>query len=324
MKKVLSTLLALTLCASMLAGCGGNSNSSSSAADSSASESSSSTSSTSSESSASESESSSEASAEGTSASGPITVVSREDGSGTRGAFVELIGVVDEEDNDMTTVDATISNSTEVVIQTVAGNTGAIGYISLGSLDDTVKGVKIDGVEPTAENIENGSYTVSRPFNVATKGELTNEAAQDFMNYIMSAEGQAVVEEEGYIPVEGAEAFTSTNPSGSVTISGSTSVSPLMEKLKEAYEAVNPNVSIELQTSDSTTGMTNTINGMCDIGMASRELKQEELDQGLVNTVIATDGIAIIVNNDSPIEELTSEQVRDIYLGNITDWSELG
>ena len=324
MKKVLSTLLALTLCASMLAGCGGNSNSSSSAADSSASESSSSTSSASSESSASESESSSEASAEGTSASGPITVVSRESGSGTRGAFVELIGVVDEEDNDMTTVDATISNSTEVVIQTVAGNTGAIGYISLGSLDDTVKGVKIDGVEPTAENIENGSYTVSRPFNVATKGELTNEAAQDFMNYIMSAEGQAVVEEEGYIPVEGAEAFTSTNPSGSVTISGSTSVSPLMEKLKEAYEAVNPNVSIELQTSDSTTGMTNTINGMCDIGMASRELKQEELDQGLVNTVIATDGIAIIVNNDSPIEELTSEQVRDIYLGNITDWSELG
>ena len=324
MKKVLSTLLALTLCASMLAGCGGNSNSSSSAADSSASESSSSTSSASSESSASESESSSEASAEGTSASGPITVVSREDGSGTRGAFVELIGVVDEEDNDMTTVDATISNSTEVVIQTVAGNTGAIGYISLGSLDDTVKGVKIDGVEPTAENIENGSYTVSRPFNVATKGELQNEAAQDFMNYIMSAEGQAVVEEEGYIPVEGAEAFTSTNPSGSVTISGSSSVSPLMEKLKEAYEAVNPNVSIELQTSDSTTGMTNTINGMCDIGMASRELKQEELDQGLVNTVIATDGIAIIVNNDSPIEELTSEQVRDIYLGNITDWSELG
>ena len=256
--------------------------------------------------------------------SGPITVISREDGSGTRGAFVELLGVEDEDGNDMTTVSAEISNSTEVVIQSVAGNTGAIGYISLGSLDDTVKGVKIDGVEPTAENIENGSYTVSRPFNVATKGELQNEAAQDFMNYIMSAEGQAVVEEEGYIPVEGAEAFTSTNPSGSVTISGSSSVSPLMEKLKEAYEAVNPNVSIELQTSDSTTGMTNTINGMCDIGMASRELKQEELDQGLVNTVIATDGIAIIVNNDSPIEELTSEQVRDIYLGNITDWSELG
>ena len=319
MKKVLSAMLALMLCASMLAGCGDNNNSSASGGTDSTS---SGTSSAAQESS--QAEESSEASAEGTSASGPITVISREDGSGTRGAFVELLGVEDEDGNDMTTTSAEISNSTEVVIQSVAGNTGAIGYISLGSLDDTVKGVKIDGVEPTAENIENGSYTVSRPFNVATKGELTNEAAQDFMNYIMSAEGQAVVEEEGYIPVEGAEAFTSTNPSGSVTVSGSSSVSPLMEKLKEAYEAVNSNVSIELQTSDSTIGMTNTINGMCDIGMASRELKQEELDQGLVNTVIATDGIAIIVNNDSPIEELTSEQVRDIYLGNITDWSELG
>ena len=311
MKKVLSTILALTLCASMLAGCGGNGGSSSSAADSSASESSASTSSTSSESSASESESSSEASAEGTSA------------SGTRGAFVELIGVVDEEDNDMTTVDAEISNSTEVVIQSVAGNTGAIGYISLGSLDDTVKGVNIDGVEPTAENIENGTYTVSRPFNVATKGELTNEAAQDFMNYIMSEEGQAIVAED-YIPVSGVEPFESNGASGTVTVSGSSSVSPLMQKLIEGYNTVNPNVEIELQTSDSTTGMTDAINGMSDIGMASRELKQEELDAGLVNTVIATDGIAIIVNNESPITDLTTEQVRDIYLGNITDWSELG
>ena len=300
MKKVFSAMLALTLCASMLAGCGGNNSSASEGTDSA----SSGTSSAAQESS--QAEESSEASAEGTSASGPITVISREDGSGTRGAFVELLGVEDEDGNDMTTVSAEISNSTEVVIQSVAGNTGAIGYISLGSLDGTVKGVKIDGVEPTAENVASGDYTVSRPFNVATKGELQNEAAQDFMNYIMSAEGQAVVEEAGYIPVEGAETFTSTSPSGSVTISGSSSVSPLMEKLKEAYEAVNPNVSIELQTSDSTTGMTNAINGMCDIGMASRELKQEELDQGLLNTVIATDGIAIIVNNDSPIEELTS------------------
>ena len=238
-------------------------------------------------------------------------------------AFVELIGVVDEEDNDMTTVDATISNSTEVVIQTVAGNTGAIGYISLGSLDDTVKGVNIDGVEPTAENIENGTYTVSRPFNVATKGELTNEAAQDFMNYIMSEEGQAIVAED-YIPVSGVEPFESNGASGTVTVSGSSSVSPLMQKLIEGYNTVNPNVEIELQTSDSTTGMTDAINGMSDIGMASRELKQEELDAGLVNTVIATDGIAIIVNNESPITDLTTEQVRDIYLGNITDWSEIG
>lgn len=315
MKKILSTMLALTLCASMLAGCGGESSSSSEAAY--GSESSASTGSAS-------EESSSKAEAGSASASGPITVISREDGSGTRSAFVELIGVVNDEDIDMTTTSAEISNSTEVVIQSVAGNTGAIGYISLGSLDETVKGVAIDGAEPTAENIESGSYTVSRPFNVATKGELTNEAAQDFMNYIMSTEGQAIVEEKGYIPVSDTKAFTSTNPSGSVTISGSSSIAPLMEKLKEGYEAVNANVTIELQTSDSTTGMNNAISGMCDIGMASRELKQEELDAGLVNTVIATDGIAIIVNNDSPIADLTTEQVRDIYLGTITDWSELG
>ena len=319
MKKAISILMAALLCVSVFAACGET--------ESSSSESSSSTSTSSSETSSEASEESSEAesseeSTEGGAASGPITVVSREDGSGTRGAFVELIGVEDEEGNDMTTVDAEISNSTEVVIQSVAGNTGAIGYISLGSLDDTVKGVKIDGVEPTAENIENGSYTVSRPFNVATKGELTNEAAQDFMNYIMSEEGQAIVAED-YIPVADVEAFESNGASGSVTISGSSSVSPLMQKLIEGYNAVNPNVDIELQTSDSTTGMTDAINGMSDIGMASRELKQEELDAGLVNTVIATDGIAIIVNNESPIEDLTTEQVRDIYLGNVTDWSEV-
>ena len=319
MKKAISILMAALLCVSVFAACGET--------ESSSSESNSSTSTSSSETSSEASEESSEAesseeSTEGGAASGPITVVSREDGSGTRGAFVELIGVEDEEGNDMTTVDAEISNSTEVVIQSVAGNTGAIGYISLGSLDDTVKGVKIDGVEPTAENIENGSYTVSRPFNVATKGELTNEAAQDFMNYIMSTEGQAIVAED-YIPVADVEAFESNGASGSVTISGSSSVSPLMQKLIEGYNAVNPNVEIELQTSDSTTGMTDAINGMSDIGMASRELKQEELDAGMVNTVIATDGIAIIVNNESPIEDLTTEQVRDIYLGNVTDWSEV-
>ena len=321
MKKAISILMAALLCVSVFAACGETESSSSESS------SSTSTSTSSSETSSEASEESSEAesseeSTEGGAASGPITVVSREDGSGTRGAFVELIGVEDEEGNDMTTVDAEISNSTEVVIQSVAGNTGAIGYISLGSLDDTVKGVKIDGVEPTAENIENGSYTVSRPFNVATKGELTNEAAQDFMNYIMSEEGQAIVAED-YIPVADVEAFESNGASGSVTISGSSSVSPLMQKLIEGYNAVNPNVDIELQTSDSTTGMTDAINGMSDIGMASRELKQEELDAGLVNTVIATDGIAIIFNNESPIEDLTTEQVRDIYLGNVTDWSEV-
>ena len=305
MKKFIAILAAAGMVASLAVGCGSSSDDTSASGDAAA------------------TEEGGDAAASEWDASSTITVVSREEGSGTRGAFTELFGVVDEEDNDMTTVDATISNSTEVVIQTVAGNTGAIGYISLGSLDDTVKGVNIDGVEPTAENIENGTYTVSRPFNVATKGELTNEAAQDFMNYIMSEEGQAIVAED-YIPVSGVEPFESNGASGSVTVSGSSSVSPLMQKLIEGYNTVNPNVSIELQTSDSTTGMTDAINGMSDIGMASRELKQEELDAGLVNTVIATDGIAIIVNNESPITDLTTEQVRDIYLGNITDWSEIG
>ena len=320
MKKVLSAILALTLCASMLAGCGSSSDNSSTS-DSGTSDSSASTStSTSSEDQSSSSES--EASTEGTAASGPITVISREDGSGTRSAFIELMGVETDE-GDMTTTDAEICNSTEVVIQSVAGNTGAIGYISLGSLDDTVKGVKIDGVEPSVDTIKDGSYTVSRPFNVATLGELKNETAQDFLDYIMSKEGQAVVTEEGYIGDDTAEPYSGSKPAGKVTVAGSTSISPLMEKLKEAYETLNPDAEIELQTSDSTTGMTNTIDGVCDIGMASRELKQEELDAGLVPTVIATDGIAIIVNNDSPIDELTSEQVQKIYTGEITDWSEI-
>ena len=318
MKKVLSAMLALMLCASMLAGCGDNNNSSASEGTDSTS---SGTSSAAQESS--QAEESSEASAEGTSASGPITVISREDGSGTRGAFVELLGVEDEDGNDMTTVSAEISNSTEVVIQSVAGNTGAIGYISLGSLDDTVKGVKIDGVEPTAENIENGSYTVSRPFNVATKGELQNEAAQDFMNYIMSAEGQAVVEEEGYIPQETTASYEGNAPSGKIVVAGSSSVTPLMEKLKEAYLAINPNAEIEVQQSDSTTGMTSAIDGVCDIGMASRAVKDTELEKGLTATEIATDGIAVIVNNDNPIEDLTKDQVKSIYVGETTTWSEV-
>ena len=250
-----------------------------------------------------------------------IVLVTRPTSSGTRATFQKyaLDGNEEASNASMETDDS------GVLLQNVKDTQGAIGYVALSYLTDDagVATVAIDGVEPTAENIENGTYTVSRPFNVATKGELTNEAAQDFMNYIMSEEGQAIVAED-YIPISGVEAFESNGASGTVTVSGSSSVSPLMQKLIEGYNTVNPNVEIELQTSDSTTGMTDAINGMSDIGMASRELKQEELDAGLVNTVIATDGIAIIVNNESPITDLTTEQVRDIYLGNITDWSELG
>ena len=249
-----------------------------------------------------------------------ITAVTREEGSGTRGAFTELFSVVDEEDNDMITLDAQTTNSTSVMMTTVSENEYAIGYISLGSLDDSlVKAVKIDGVDATAENIENGTYKVSRPFNVAVKPDSDNAVAKDFMAFIMSTEGQAVVADEGYIPVAEVEAYAGEAPEGSCVVGGSSSVSPLMEKLIEAYAEVNPNASIELQTSDSTTGMTSAIEGSYDIGMASRELKDEEAAE-LEGTVIATDGIAVVVNKNNPTDDLTSDQVKNIYLGDVTTW----
>lgn len=255
-----------------------------------------------------------------------VTIVSREDGSGTRGAFIELFGIEEKQDDgtkvDMTTTDAQITNNTSVMLTTVADNEYAIGYVSLGSLNDSVKALKIDGAEATAENIENGSYKVSRPFNIAVKKDLNNEVAKDFMSFIMSTEGQKVVADEKYIAVADVKDYAGTKPSGSCVVGGSSSVSPLMEKLIEAYKAVNPNASIELQTSDSTTGMTSTIEGSYDIGMASRELKEEEAAE-LEPTVIATDGIAVIVNNANPLDELSADQVKDIYVGNVSTWDEL-
>ena len=253
-------------------------------------------------------------------AASAITVVSREEGSGTRGAFTELFGVVDENDNDMTTLDAQVTNNTSVMMTTVSENEYAIGYISLGSLDESlVKAVKIDGAEATAENIENGSYKVSRPFNVAMKPDLDNAVATDFMAFVMSTEGQQVVADEGYIPVSDVQAYAGEAPEGSCVVGGSSSVSPLMEKLIEAYGEVNPNGKIELQTSDSTTGMTSAIEGSYDIGMASRELKEDEASQ-LEGTVIATDGIAVIVNQANPTDDLSVDQVKSIYLGDVTTW----
>lgn len=256
-----------------------------------------------------------------------INVISREDGSGTRGAFIELFGIEqkneDGEKIDYTTDECDITNSTSVMMTSVAGNDCAIGYISLGSLNETVKALEIDGAAATVENIKAGTYNVARPFNIATLAE-TSEAAQDFIAFIMSAEGQAVVEASGYIAVgENAEAFVGGKVSGKIVIAGSSSVTPVMEKLAEAYEALNPNVEIELQQSDSTAGMTSTRDGVCDIGMASRALKDSELEAGLVPMVIAMDGIAVIVSNDNPVNGLTSEQVCGIYTGEITDWSEV-
>lgn len=260
-------------------------------------------------------------------AEGPITVVSREDGSGTRGAFIELFGIEQKDESgekvDMTTTSAQITNSTSVMMTTVAGNNSAIGYISLGSLDETVKAVKIDGAEASVETVKDGSYKVSRPFNIVTKTDGVSEAAQNFIDYIMSAEGQEIIAEEGYIGDDAAEAFAGAAGSGKVTVAGSSSVTPVMEKLAEAYKSVNPDVTVEVNQSDSTTGITNAIEGICDIGMASREVKEEELSQGVEGTVIATDGIAVVVSPENPIEELTSEQVMKIFTGEVTDWSEI-
>ena len=253
-----------------------------------------------------------------------ITVVSREDGSGTRGAFVELFGIEEEvngEKVDMTTEEANITNSTSVMMSTVAQDEYAIGYISLGSLDDSVKAVKIDGSEATAENIKNGSYNISRPFNIATKEDLS-DAAQDFEDFILSTEGQKVVEDNKYIPLDDVSDYKSNGASGKVVVAGSSSVSPVMEKLKEAYQAVNSDVEVEIQTSDSTTGMQNAIDGVCDIGMASRELKDSEKEAGLTPTVIAMDGIAVVVNNDNPTDELSSDQVKSIFTGDVLTWDE--
>ena len=266
-----------------------------------------------------------EATDEATGMTGNIKVVSREDGSGTRGAFIELFGVEQKneagEKVDMTTLDAEITNSTSVMMTTVSGNPKAIGYISLGSMDDSVvKALKIDGVEATVENVKSGDYKVSRPFNIVTKDELS-EVAQDFVNFILSEEGQAVVEDNGYISLENTGAYEGTAPEGKVTVAGSSSVTPVMEKLVEAYAEYNPNATIEVQQSDSTTGVNSAIEGICDIGMASRELKEEET--GVTATVIAQDGIAVIVNLENVIDDLTSEQVMKIYTGEITTWDEI-
>jgi len=255
-----------------------------------------------------------------------IVVVSREDGSGTRGAFIELFGVqqkdADGKKVDYTTLDAEIVNSTSVVLQTVAGNDAAIGYISLGSLNDTVKALQIDGADATVDNVKSGTYKISRPFNIVTKAEVS-EAAQAFIAFILSAEGQAVVADNHYIPLDNAAAFAGSSVAGKVVVAGSSSVTPVMEKLKEAYAAVNPNAEIEIQMSDSSTGVQMAIDGTCDIGMASRELKDSETAAGVAATVIATDGLAVIVNLASPIVGLTAEQVRQIYVGETTNWADV-
>ncbi|MDO5559553.1 MAG: substrate-binding domain-containing protein [Oscillospiraceae bacterium] len=259
-------------------------------------------------------------------ASQTISVISREDSSGTRSAFVELFEI-QKEGTDGKKVDATkdsaeITNSTSVMMTTVQGNKSAIGYISLGSLNDSVKALKIDGADATVENIQNGSYKVSRPFNIVLNDDLS-DTAKDFISFIMSDDGQKVVVDNGYVSVASSGAYKSKNISGKISVAGSSSVTPVMEKLKEAYTAINPDAEVQVQQSDSTTGVTSVREGVCDIGMASRELKDSEKADGLTAEVIAMDGIAVIVNKESQYSELKSEDVKKIYMGEITKWSEI-
>ncbi|WP_295341392.1 substrate-binding domain-containing protein [uncultured Subdoligranulum sp.] len=312
---VVASVLAATMALS-LAACGGSASTSESA---SASESTAA--------STSEAAESTEAEATGDfDADQDITVISREDGSGTRGAFIELTGVEEKNDAgekvDMTTEAAAIQSSTNGVMTAVANDETAIGYISLGSLNDTVKAVTVGGVEATAENVSNGTYTLARPFNIVTNGEPTDAVAVDFIAYCMSPDGQALATEEGYIGGEGTE-FTSTQPSGSITVGGSSSVSPLMEKLIEAYKTVNPNATIELLTTDSTTGVTGALDGTYTVGMASRELKDTETAEGAQATVLAMDGIAVVVNPANTVADLSVDQIKSIYTGESTVWSDV-
>lgn len=259
------------------------------------------------------------------SATGAISVVSREDGSGTRGAFVELCGVEDADGNDATVSSAEITNSTAVMMQTVEGNASAIGYMSMGSLgkNDKIKAVQINGVDATPANVSNGSYVVSRPFNIVTKSDGVSDAAQDFINYILSDEGQDIVEQKDFIKTDATGAYESNGTTGkTISVAGSSSVTPVMQVLAEKYEAVSGN-KVEVNQSDSSTGVSSAIDGTCDIGMASRELKDSETSQGVVSTVIAVDGIAIIVNSENTVTNLTLDQVGQIYKGELTEWSQV-
>jgi phosphate transport system substrate-binding protein len=251
-----------------------------------------------------------------------ITVISREEGSGTRDAFVELTEVMTD-DVDNTVETAEISNSTSVVIQSVAGNESAIGYISMGSLDENAKALKINGNEATAENVKSGDYQLQRPFNLVTKGSI-EKLTQDFVDFIMSAEGQAIVEEEGYIAVkEGADSYKTSNLKGTITLAGSTSVAPVVEVLAEEYKKLNEDVTIEIQQTGSGAGIQSTIEGVCDIGMSSRALDEEEVAEGIKSMEMARDGIAVIVNNNNALNDITMEQIKAIFTGEITKWGEL-
>lgn len=256
-----------------------------------------------------------------------VVLISREEGSGTRGAFVELFGIemknAEGKKVDFTSEEADITNSTEVMLTSIAGNKYAIGYVSLGSLNKTVKALKIEGVSPSVSSIKNGTYKISRPFNIVTKQTGLSENASDFIRFILSSDGQAIVEANGYISATQNPAYIATGKKGKITVAGSSSVTPVMEKLAEAYEKLNPEIKIEVQMSDSTTGVNSALNGVCEIGMASRELKDSEKAKGALQIKIAIDGIAVIINKENPTESASIQSVKDLYIGTISKWGDV-
>ncbi|MGX7347993.1 substrate-binding domain-containing protein [Aerococcus vaginalis] len=256
----------------------------------------------------------------GNGSSSMINVITREEGSGTRDAFTEITGVADG-DEDYTVQTADVQNGTDQVLSNVASNPAAIGYISLGSLNDTVKAVKIDDVEATEENVSNGDYPVQRPFNVVTKkdGELS-DVAQDFMDFILSKQGQEIVLDHDYVPLDTDTDYEASGQTGTIKVSGSTSVGPLMESLAEEYKKLNSGVEIEITQNGSSAGVEAAGNGSSDLGMASRELKAEETD--VESTVIAKDGIAVIVNKENTVDNLTLDDLKAIFTGESVDWTE--
>lgn len=253
---------------------------------------------------------------------GEINVISREEGSGTRDAFTELMGIVDENDVDNTAETAEITGSTSVMITTVKGNPRAIGYISLGSLSQDVKAVSLDGISPSVEAVKDGSYKLQRPFVIAYKDGKLSEVSQDFVSFIMSKTGQAIIEEEGYISADAEADYKPSNLSGTVTISGSTSVAPVIEVIADKYKELNPNVQIEIQQPGSGAGIEAAMQDTVEIAMSSRALKDDEA-KALTPVQIALDGIAVIVNNDNSIENLTSQQIKSIFTGETTSWEEV-
>ncbi len=293
MKKLLCTLLAGALMATALVGCGST-----------------------------DSKTDETKETESSAMTGAIYPITRESGSGTRSAFSELFEIVDADGNDAITETAESTSSTSVMMTTVAGNEYSIGYVSLGSLSDEVKAVKIDGAECTVDNVKSGTYKISRPFNICYIDGKLSKAAEDFKAFILSTEGQAVVEEEGYIPMETTESYKASGVSGKITLAGSTSVAPVMDKIKDAYQKLNSDVTIEIQESGSSAGIQSATEGAVDIGMSSRELSEDEA-KTLKSEQIALDGIAVIVNKNNTVDNLTAENVKSIYLAETTDWSEI-